>query len=272
MLYVHPFAEEMNKSRRMAALQARAFAASGWDVLLMDLHGCGDSSGDFGDATVESFGRMMSQAGLRWLAARTTVLSDLGAPASVPCWPATVAARTSHAHPLLLWQPTVSGHRFIQQFFRSRVISVAGRRRTSLDDRWVDERVAAGTVVEVAGYQLSPDLILPLERSEMPSAERIDRKVGGNRRCGRRRCQACHARGHCSVADFRRRRHMQCCSGVHSSGNAGYLRMHTANSSKRVADFGVGRALPEQAIVFKRGDDELVSVFLPRLSYRGGAA
>ena len=29
LIYLHPFAEEMNKSRRMAALQARAFAAAG---------------------------------------------------------------------------------------------------------------------------------------------------------------------------------------------------------------------------------------------------
>ncbi len=40
----------MNKSRRMAALQARAFAAMGFGVLQIDLFGCGDSSGDFSDA------------------------------------------------------------------------------------------------------------------------------------------------------------------------------------------------------------------------------
>jgi alpha/beta superfamily hydrolase len=40
----------MNKARRMAALQARALAALGYGVLLLDLHGCGDSSGDFGDS------------------------------------------------------------------------------------------------------------------------------------------------------------------------------------------------------------------------------
>src|SRR5687768_8838655 len=51
VVYVHPFAEEMNKSRRMAALQARALAASGHAVLQIDLLGCGDSSGDFGDAS-----------------------------------------------------------------------------------------------------------------------------------------------------------------------------------------------------------------------------
>jgi len=51
VLYGHPFAEEMNKSRRMAGLQARALARAGYDVLQIDLRGCGGSSGDFGDAS-----------------------------------------------------------------------------------------------------------------------------------------------------------------------------------------------------------------------------
>ena len=55
VLYVHPFAEEMNKSRRMAALQARALAAAGYGVLQIDLHGCGDSDGGFGEARWEQW-------------------------------------------------------------------------------------------------------------------------------------------------------------------------------------------------------------------------
>src|SRR5690606_27532247 len=50
LLFLHPFAEEMNKSRRMVALAARAFASAGWAVLQVDLAGCGDSEGDFADA------------------------------------------------------------------------------------------------------------------------------------------------------------------------------------------------------------------------------
>src|SRR5512133_1710196 len=55
VVYVHPFAEEMNKSRRAVALQARALAQAGYAVLQIDLHGCGESSGDFGDATWASW-------------------------------------------------------------------------------------------------------------------------------------------------------------------------------------------------------------------------
>ncbi|MBK8384562.1 MAG: hypothetical protein IPL11_02315 [Candidatus Accumulibacter sp.] len=40
-----------NKSWRIVPLQARALATAGYAVLQIDLMGCGDSSGDFGDAT-----------------------------------------------------------------------------------------------------------------------------------------------------------------------------------------------------------------------------
>ena len=70
-IYVHPFGEEMNKSRRMAALQARAFAAMGFGVLQIDLFGCGDSSGDFSDARWDIWKQDI--AGARaWLAERVS--------------------------------------------------------------------------------------------------------------------------------------------------------------------------------------------------------
>ena len=53
IVFVHPFADEMNKSRRMVAIQARTLARQGWSVFQPDLSGCGDSEGDFGDASWE---------------------------------------------------------------------------------------------------------------------------------------------------------------------------------------------------------------------------
>ena len=46
VVHVPALFEEMNKSRRMVALQARTLAAAGFAVLRIDLHGCGDSSGE----------------------------------------------------------------------------------------------------------------------------------------------------------------------------------------------------------------------------------
>lgn len=51
VVWVHAFAEEMNKTRRMSALMARLFAGDGWRVVQKDLSGCGDSAGDFSEAS-----------------------------------------------------------------------------------------------------------------------------------------------------------------------------------------------------------------------------
>ena len=172
VLYIHPFGEEMNKSRRMAALQAQAFAAAHFDVLLMDLHGCGDSSGEFGEATWETWQDDVA-AGWQWLAARGDGPVWLWGLRIGALLAATAAVRAGRATPLLLWQPTPSGHRFIQQFFRSRVMSDAlanGTERSTTAG--LLRAISDGAVVEVAGYPLSPELILPIDQAEMPAPPR----------------------------------------------------------------------------------------------------
>jgi exosortase A-associated hydrolase 2 len=92
MLFIHPFAEEMNKSRRMAAIQARAFAQAGYAVLQIDLKGCGDSSGDFGDATWQHWVNDVL-LGIRWLRERHAAYKlhvD-----QLPLWAVGIACRLS---------------------------------------------------------------------------------------------------------------------------------------------------------------------------------
>ncbi|MFN9745778.1 MAG: prolyl oligopeptidase family serine peptidase, partial [Betaproteobacteria bacterium] len=72
VVYLHPFAEEMNKSRRMAALQSRALAQAGLAVLQMDLLGCGYSAGDLADASWQAWQDDVHLAA-RWLRARSDV-------------------------------------------------------------------------------------------------------------------------------------------------------------------------------------------------------
>ncbi len=66
VLYVQPFAEEMNKSRRMAALQARQLAGQGFAVLMPDPYGCGDSGDDFSNARGDIWRQGLVQ-GIHWL-------------------------------------------------------------------------------------------------------------------------------------------------------------------------------------------------------------
>jgi exosortase A-associated hydrolase 2 len=165
VLYLHPFADEMNKSRRMAALQARALAQAGIAVLQLDLYGCGDSSGEFVEARWDTWKADVA-AGCTWLAGRLGVpVSLLGLRLG-----ATLALdyARSASHPLdklVLWQPVINGNLFLTQYLRlltanamladnaSAPASEKGESTSTLR-----KELLAGRMLEVAGYELAPAL------------------------------------------------------------------------------------------------------------------
>jgi exosortase A-associated hydrolase 1/exosortase A-associated hydrolase 2 len=168
--YLAPLAEEMNKSRRMAAMQARALAGAGYAVLQMDLLGCGDSSGDFGDASWADWIADV-ECGLRWLRAQLDALPVASAataanPAPLWLWglragcllAAEVTRRAATPPNLLFWQPAASGKTVLQQFLRLRLAGDLLASRAQGAMAALRDELAAGRAVEVAGYRLAPAL------------------------------------------------------------------------------------------------------------------
>ncbi len=167
LLYIHPFAEEMNCSRRMASLQAAAFARQGFTVLQIDLEGCGDSSGDFGDA---SWAAWLDDVALawRWLAAQTEGGLWMWGLRS-GCLLAAQAARGLSPSPvgLLFWQPVLLGRQHLNQFLRLAMVADLLRGTPGRGGDSLLERLTEGQSVEVAGYLLSPALALGLAQADL---------------------------------------------------------------------------------------------------------
>ena len=165
LVYVHPFAEEMNKSRRMAAMAARALAATGYGVLQIDLHGCGDSDGEFGEARWEHWQDDLAVAST-WLAQRSAQPVGLwglrlGALLALDY---ARSAREPVAQ-LVLWQPVLQGAAFMTQFLRLRV---AGAMLNDAAEgtggtRELRAALQAGQALEVAGYLLAPELAAAID-------------------------------------------------------------------------------------------------------------
>jgi len=158
----------MNKSRRIAALQSRALAAAGWTVLQIDLAGCGDSEGDFADATWE---RWVENAAAAWIWLRDRVGASpwiWGLRAG--CLVATEATRVlPDVSGLLFWQPVFNGKQHLQQLLRlkiaARMFAVDGEQR--VDTRALHAQLTRGESVEVAGYTLSSSLALGLAAADL---------------------------------------------------------------------------------------------------------
>lgn len=176
ILMLPPFAEEQNMSRRMAYLTGRACAAAGFDFLLPDLTGTGESDGDFADARWETW-RDDALAAWRWLAEKTgTAPALLGLRAGALL--ALDIFRDTGASRLVLWQPVGSGQTMLTQFLRIRVAAglTGGEKETTkaLREAW-----AAGCSVEVAGYEVHPELAaaidgLSLAAKPPPAGTRVD--------------------------------------------------------------------------------------------------
>lgn len=170
ILYVHPFAEELNKTRRVVAQQVRAMALAGYSVLQLDLLGCGDSAGDFGDATWQAWvdDVLLAHA---WLRERTDVPIWFWGLRS-GCLLASSAAKVlEESLNFLFWQPVSEGAMVLQQFLRLAVIG------EMLDGhgKGVMKELAAcltrGQGIEVAGYTLSPALAGGLESAKLAPPE-----------------------------------------------------------------------------------------------------
>ncbi len=163
VLFLPPFAEEMHKSRHIVATQARELAAAGYTVMLLDLTGCGDSGGDFADASWQV-----------WLqdatfAAHTLVNLD---PGPLVLWGLRLGALLacqlsqgrSDVDKLILWQPALNGEQQIDQFLRLRTTAAAVGNPLSFDRKTLWNELRSGRSLDIAGYTMSPALALEMAK------------------------------------------------------------------------------------------------------------
>ena len=159
VVLIPPFAEEMNKSRRMLGLVSQALSRHGVGAVILDLYGTGDSQGDFSEARLDVWRRDITQV-VAWLrgagATRVQALCvRLGALLALDAY--------RHSEPvldgLIFWAPVSSGQLVMTQFLRLRMaaglLGSEGAKETTGDLRAL---LAEGHSLEVAGYELSSGL------------------------------------------------------------------------------------------------------------------
>lgn len=171
-IYLHPFAEEMNKSRRMVALQAKAFAAMGFGVLQIDLYGCGDSSGDFGEATWTIWKDDIAHA-WQWLREKGFTSIHfwglrLGALLALD-YAASEKVRIDDPAKFILWQPIVNGKSFLTQFLRLKLVNklLSDDVDKTSNVQIFREKLKIGEWLEIAGYMLSPAMAVVIDELKL---------------------------------------------------------------------------------------------------------
>jgi exosortase A-associated hydrolase 2 len=152
-----PFAEEMNKSRRMITLFAQAAAQRGFETVVPDLSATGDSDGEFADARWEDWSDDLERvlAAVERRTGRTPVVLAIRSGALVA---SSVLERSADAaHGLVLWAPVTDGDRYMKQFLRLRMAaSLSQENRETVAH--LEAALRGGTTLEVGGYALAPPL------------------------------------------------------------------------------------------------------------------
>ena len=157
VLVAPPFAEELNKCRRLLALTLDALGQRGCDVLLPDLYGTGDSAGELHEVGwedwVEDWCELAGWHGRAVPDARPAVLALRSGALLADAALATGSSALAGAYTVLV-QPVLDGKRFLQQFLRVRVMGerMAGGGATIAE---LEQQLAAGARVEIGGYPLT---------------------------------------------------------------------------------------------------------------------
>lgn len=160
VLYVAPFGEEMNKARRMLALQAKNLAQHGFAVLILDLYGCGDSDGEIKDASWAQWKEDLDVA-FSWLRQQCDVpISLLGLRLGALLALDFIRDGRNQVHQVALWQPVLNGQQFLTQFFRLKLANefLSGSNEQSGGTQAIRQQLNTGEIVEIAGYEISSKL------------------------------------------------------------------------------------------------------------------
>lgn len=167
VVYLPPFAEEMNRCRALVAEQARRFAREGLSCTLLDFYGTGESPGDLTDASLPIWRRNIDDI-LEQLLRRN--------PCPVYFWGCRLGSllaldylswKPDASCRLLLWQPVASGSAFVTQMLRQRMASMMQKGEKPESTADMKAQLAAGKAFEVAGYKLGGTLLSAIDQTEI---------------------------------------------------------------------------------------------------------
>ncbi|MET0067926.1 MAG: alpha/beta hydrolase [Candidatus Thiodiazotropha sp.] len=172
-VFLHPFAEEKLWSHRVYVTTARAFCAQGCLVMRFDFRGHGDSGGEFLNSSLERHNQdidaVISHVKQRYPEIQSLGLFGLRLGGTLA---SQAAARRGDVDELVLWDPVLSGDRYMQEILRSNLaaqMAVKGKVEVTRDD--LIAQMKAGKPINVEGYYLTHDYFQELSTLNLQATE-----------------------------------------------------------------------------------------------------
>ena len=155
VIFIPPFGEEMNRSKRMYVLCARLLAAKGITSFCFDLSGTGDSDGEWGDfdyddwlinlKDVIDYVQQESFQSISLISLRFGALLALDA----------IAEFDFPINKCVFWDPVDNGEVYMRQLVRMKIAASMAEQLKKITTKDVLEELDSNGFVEIGGYKIS---------------------------------------------------------------------------------------------------------------------
>ncbi|MEO0410300.1 MAG: hypothetical protein AAF221_00490 [Pseudomonadota bacterium] len=169
VIFLQPFAEEMNRCRRLISLSQDALSARGICSLTIDYLGTGDSAGAFEDASLKAWTDDVNRLCDLAISAGAKTLQFVGVRFGA-LLAETIAASRQDVTQILALQPQESYMRAMRQFIRIAAASLdeTGSGTAGVLKPSPAKQLEAGARIMVGGYEVTPELYSEFKTSKAP--------------------------------------------------------------------------------------------------------
>ena len=168
VIFVPPFAEEMNRSKRMYVLCARLLADSGIHAYCFDYSGTGDSSGEWGEFSYADWiqdihhvcnhcSTFCDRIGFVALRFGALILSDA------------IEQFRLNIDRCVFWDPIEAGEGLVRQLIRIKIAAAMSGESKKLSTKEILEDIQANGFLESGGYHISKTLIDDINSKKLSS-------------------------------------------------------------------------------------------------------
>ncbi|MDW3095259.1 MAG: hypothetical protein R8G33_06290 [Gammaproteobacteria bacterium] len=153
-----PFAEEMNRSKRMYVLCARLLADAGIHSICFDFAGTGDSSGEWGEFNYDAWKNNLLDiyklsekfaSKISLVCLRDSALISLNL----------IEQSDIQINKCVLWDPVDNGEALVRQLIRMKIAAAMAGDLKKITTKEVLEEIEGSGFLEVGGYHISSELL-----------------------------------------------------------------------------------------------------------------
>jgi exosortase A-associated hydrolase 2 len=173
-LLVAPFADEMNKSRGTMRLICESCHQL---AVLPDFYGTGDSEGEFGSASIETWLKNLDELSADFQARSLRLRNVIGIRFGCLLAAQWLESRSLDIDKLVLCQPILDGSQYLKQMFRL-ALATSLSNGTQINIDYLRDKLARGESVTCGGYEIAASMAMEMEVLNLEtSLESIDAEI-----------------------------------------------------------------------------------------------